>query len=66
VRHIIPRCRWGLAVLTLVAIIVLSSATVGTTIAAALAPPDAAVPALHHVSPTTPQVGLAIVNPNPH
>jgi hypothetical protein len=37
-RRIVTRCLWGITVLVLVATLVLSGATIGTTIAASLAP----------------------------
>jgi hypothetical protein len=45
-RRIVTRCLWGITVLALVATLVLSGATIGTTIAASIAFPAASVPVL--------------------
>jgi hypothetical protein len=42
-RRIATRCLWGITVLVLVATLVLSGATIGTTIAASIASPAAPV-----------------------
>jgi hypothetical protein len=43
-RRIVIRCLWGSTVLVLVATLILSGATIGTTIAASIASPAAPVP----------------------